>query len=72
MKKAATGGHGQAPLFRGARYAGLTLRQSQGAFSYLSTPQNWQAILESNTGKQFLGIFQGDPPKWIDGISGAP
>src|SRR6185295_9729776 len=43
VKKAATGGHGQAPLFRGARYAGLTLRQSQAAFSYASAPQNWKA-----------------------------
>jgi hypothetical protein len=34
-KKAATSGHGQAPLFRGARYAGLTRRQSQAAFSYM-------------------------------------
>jgi hypothetical protein len=58
MKKGATGGHGQAPLFRGARYAGLTLRQSQAAFSYMPASQNWQAILASNSwqaipGKQF-------------------
>jgi hypothetical protein len=38
MKKGAAGGHGQAPLFRGARYAGLTLRQSQAAFSYVPAP----------------------------------
>jgi hypothetical protein len=62
VKKAATGGHGRAPLFRGARYAGLTLRQSQAAFSYMPAPQNWQS---------FLGTFQGDPLKQIDGISGA-
>jgi hypothetical protein len=38
------GGHVQAPLLRGARYAGLTQRQSQAAFSYMAAPQNWQAI----------------------------
>jgi hypothetical protein len=51
MKKGATGGHGQAPLFRGARYAGLTRRQSQAAFSYLPAPQNRQATLTSNAGR---------------------
>jgi hypothetical protein len=30
------------------------------------------AKLASNSGKQFLGIFQGDTSKWIDAISGAP
>jgi hypothetical protein len=30
------------------------------------------AKLASISGKQFLGIFQGDTPKWIDTISGAP
>ena len=42
--------HGQAPLFRGARYGGLTLRQSQAAFSYMPAPQNWQAILHTIPG----------------------
>jgi hypothetical protein len=48
VKKAAIGGHGQAPLFRGARHAGLTRRQSQAAFSYVPAPQNWQVILQVN------------------------
>jgi hypothetical protein len=56
MKKGATGGHGQAPLFRGARYAGLTLRQSQAAFSYMPASQNWQAILASNSWAYFTAI----------------
>jgi hypothetical protein len=51
VEKAAAGGHGRAPLFRGARYAGLTLRQSQAGFSYMPAPQNWQGMQASNPGK---------------------
>jgi hypothetical protein len=53
VEKSAAGGHGQAPLFRGARYAGLTRRQSQAAFSYMPASQNWQAFLASNSWAYF-------------------
>jgi hypothetical protein len=56
MKKGATGGHNQAPLFRGARYAGLTRRQSQAAFSYMPAPQNWQVMPASNSWAYFETI----------------
>jgi hypothetical protein len=42
-----------APLLAGARYAGLTQRQSQAAFSYMPASQNWQVI-----SKRILGMFR--------------
>ena len=52
-----------APLLAGARYAGLTQRQSQAAFSYMPAPQNWQVI-----SKRILGIFRDDARKGSKGF----